>query len=580
MAFTNGNDINILQATDTAYVGAGLGNDKYVLSQGNLSASQIITITDADGSNTLQLIGGLAITSCKVASNAVQLTLNNSAIVNLLGANTFNFEIGGNPLTNTPGTLRDYASFVTNTLGLTSVPTSSSGVVNGGENFTINADGTTTTVVPTLSAQANALHTTNTGTSELLAASTLTVAGLIHSPLTKWNTSTLTYSFNTAIPSDYVDDSTLTTDWSSLNTAEKAAAQSVFTKLADVIPVAFSEVSGQSGDLRLNVVDMGSNTAGFAYSPPSGSFSSGIDGDVFLAAANRTAGVHYSYLAGDAGYETMAHEIGHAMGLKHPFEQPAVPSGTDNKDYTLMSYTNAFNYILQFTPSGNSLQSEGLPLAKRDNFGVNDIAALHALYGANTQTRTGNDTYTLLTSSYDYLCIWDAGGTDTLDESGASGACTVDLRPGTLSTVDLWPLAQQQAASIAAAPGFSSFITSEYTRMAADLYTGHNNLSIAHGAIIENIKTGSANDTVTDNAVDNTIETGAGNDIVILGSGGYDLVNGGTGTDSVTLPVSISQVQQELQSDGSLLLATPTFAARLIGIESVNCTDGALTLLG
>ena len=68
MAFTANNDINILQASDAAVVGAGLGDDTYVLSPSTLSPNQVIRISDAQGANKLQLIGGLTIASSKVKS--------------------------------------------------------------------------------------------------------------------------------------------------------------------------------------------------------------------------------------------------------------------------------------------------------------------------------------------------------------------------------------------------------------------------------------------------------------------------------------------------------------------------------
>lgn len=145
MAFTNGSDINILQSSDTAYVGAGAGNDKYILAGTSVSAGQTINITDADGANTLQLIGGLSIASSKVTSNAIQLILNNGATINLLGADTFSFEIGGSPLTATPGTIQNFSQFVTTSLGLAAVPTGST-LSNGATNVDVNDNGTTTAV--------------------------------------------------------------------------------------------------------------------------------------------------------------------------------------------------------------------------------------------------------------------------------------------------------------------------------------------------------------------------------------------------------------------------------------------------
>lgn len=137
MAFTSKDDINILQPSDSAVVGAGSGNDVYVLALDRLSTGQQMQISDAQGNNTLQLIGGLTISSSIVAANAAQLTLSNGAVVTVLGADTFSYEIGGNPLTKTAGTVQNYTTFATSTLGASSVPTS--GTVQGTKNVTVSS---------------------------------------------------------------------------------------------------------------------------------------------------------------------------------------------------------------------------------------------------------------------------------------------------------------------------------------------------------------------------------------------------------------------------------------------------------
>lgn len=53
-------------------------------------------------------------------------------------------------------------------------------------------------------------------------------------------------------------------------------------------------------------------------------------------------------LPGKTGYQTMLHEIGHALGLKHPFDETSGTGTTldgefDSFDYTLMSYTPGAN---------------------------------------------------------------------------------------------------------------------------------------------------------------------------------------------------------------------------------------------
>ncbi len=47
----------------------------------------------------------------------------------------------------------------------------------------------------------------------------------------------------------------------------------------------------------------------------------------------------FQHPAGEHGYTTLIHEIGHALGLKHPHDgAPNLPSGEDNHTNTVMSY--------------------------------------------------------------------------------------------------------------------------------------------------------------------------------------------------------------------------------------------------
>jgi len=142
MAFTTGNDTNILQSTDAATVTAGEGNDTYIISPAFIGANQEIRITDTQGTNSLQLVGGLTITSSSVTSNAALLTLSNGATITLLGADSFNFKIGGDPLTGDGSVEKDFGTFATDVLG-TSVPAAGADPVVGGES-TVNSDGTAT----------------------------------------------------------------------------------------------------------------------------------------------------------------------------------------------------------------------------------------------------------------------------------------------------------------------------------------------------------------------------------------------------------------------------------------------------
>lgn len=133
MSFTSGNDINILQSSDNSVVGAGEGDDRYLLDASTLSPDQIITISDAKGGNTLHLVGGLEIVGSRVTANAIELTLNNGAIVRVLGAETFKYLTGGNALTTAGSMSQGFDEFVVESLGV------AGGVPLPGEPLVVNS---------------------------------------------------------------------------------------------------------------------------------------------------------------------------------------------------------------------------------------------------------------------------------------------------------------------------------------------------------------------------------------------------------------------------------------------------------
>ena len=97
------------------------------------------------------------------------------------------------------------------------------------------------------------------------------------------------------------------------------------------------------------------------------------------------------------------------------------------------------------------------------------------------------------------LTIYDSGGNDTLDCSGYSAAQTIDLHPGSFSSV-------------------GGLV---------------NNIGIALNTVIEKAIGGSGNDTLIANDPGCTLTGGGGNDTLIGGSGNDRLI-GGIGVDTLT----------------------------------------------
>jgi hypothetical protein len=131
VSFTQGNDFIVPTEDGQTYQGLG-GNDTYMLSAATVAENATIVITDTEGDNNIQLVGGLEITSSLVTSNALELTLSNGAKVQILGADTFGYDVGGNALAGTTGTPQTFTELVEDTLG-TTVPAEGEDPSEGGE---------------------------------------------------------------------------------------------------------------------------------------------------------------------------------------------------------------------------------------------------------------------------------------------------------------------------------------------------------------------------------------------------------------------------------------------------------------
>ena len=302
------------------------------------------------------------------------------------------------------------------------------------------------------------------------------------------------YSFPSVAPG-YLTSETgdYLTGWSAFTAAEKTATQSSFSYIASLLNLHFQL---STMDDALNTLSFANNTqdqsAGYALHPSD----SPLGSDVFLdnSALNQEA------QSGTYAALTLIHEIGHALGLKHPFSAtdsagdsatpPYLSGAEDNTAWTVMSYnSNEAQYDFKYSDL--------------------DIAALQYLYGPSPNSRTSNDTYTVSKTSANF--VWDGAGTDTLDASALTDPAVLYLTPG------YWG----------------------YVGSKADTITSAGQVTVNFGSSIENLKGGTQADQLFGNAQSNRIEGGSGNDTLqgwdgsdtLVGGAGNDKLMGSTGTD-------------------------------------------------
>ena len=295
---------------------------------------------------------------------------------------------------------------------------------------------------------------------------------------------------------------------------QQASARDALQAWANVANIRFTEIietSAMVGDIRLAWTSANTSTPtgtaawGWANYPQA---NAPAGGDIWLASTAKGL-TSTGWAAGSYNYEALMHEIGHALGLKHPFEgSDVLPDAQNSRLYSLMAYqdppNNLFVRVLRNADGSVSWQSFGV---NPDTPMLYDIAALQYLYGANTSYNAGNTTYTYDPATPFFRTIWDGSGIDTISVANFSKACVIDLQPGHFSSITI-----------------TSDSTAAYTWASpppVPTYTGNNNLAIAYGCVIEGAIGGSGNDTLIGNDGTNTLDGGAGND-TLYGGGGTD----------------------------------------------------------
>ena len=294
-------------------------------------------------------------------------------------------------------------------------------------------------------------------------------------------TKTWNYSFPSTQPS-YDTDLDNAKGWTAFTDTQIARTKQALELITNIFDFKFVESNNPSA---LNTFTFANNiqsdSAAYAQLPSKYFFGS----DIFI---DKSDGID-KFSDGTYGALTLIHEIGHALGLKHPFAgkdnvTPYLPTAENKTLWTLMSY-------------------ESSPDQYSFNFSPLDIAALQYIYGPSTKARTGNDNYAISQNSYNF--IWDGVGIDTLDASALT-----------------------QGATLYMTPGYWSFVGSAR----ASTITSAGQATVNFGTVLENLIGSAFADNLHGNDVNNVINGGAGND-QITGGGGGDQITGGGGNDNI-----------------------------------------------
>ncbi|RBJ80049.1 calcium-binding protein, partial [Pseudomonas sp. MWU12-2534b] len=343
-------------------------------------------------------------------------------------------------------------------------------------------------------------------------------------------TTRLSYSFITPFQSvfarNYSSDNEYTASYA-LTAQQKIAVTETLGKWSAVANIQFTlvpETPSNVGDLRFGGYSyMDDDAAAWAYFPGR----SPNAGDVWISPSTNSD----MPVKGTYDYMTFMHEIGHALGLKHPFSASSSNSTIltpelDDVRFTLMSYNNAYSY----EPTTPMLL---------------DILAIQRLYGANKLWQNGNTTYQWAADQSVFETIWDSGGIDTINASNQLNAVSIDLNEGHFSTIG------------------KAFVDLKNQTLV------NSGLAIAYGSQIENA-VGSANDdTLIGNTLNNVLDGGAGKDTMIGGLGNDTYIVDNIG-DVVTETSALSSEIDTVLSSVSFTLGANLEILTLTGKDNID----------
>ena len=420
-----------------------------------------------------------------------------------------------------------------------------------------------------------------------------------------------TYFFPTQAsqyPADYQDPSGLAA-FKPANTYQQDAARIGFDLITSYTGVTFDLSLTPNASIRIaGAGNLAGNEGGSHASYPyniDGTVSNSA-GDVFLGDNGEPTSAQ---LLGNDTFATIIHEMGHALGLKHPFEvypNGAISASHNDIEFTVMTYSSFLSG--EVSVNANTIAPDGSSVS---GYMMLDIAALQEMYGANfskgkTDTRPADrDTYTwnettgqqfingqpapgtgTTATSKIFTTVWTKGADTTYDLSNFNNDQYDDLRPGQWLRFSPDQLADLNSAAPAGTPQYqaqgnvyNALLYQGDTRSEiGTLIAGAGNDTIIGNDLANTLWGNDGNDTIDGGIGDDILQGGNGDDFLTGGFGFQNELWGGNGNDTASYAGRTGVVYADLTAGYAKVNYMP--ADRFDSIENLTGGDGPNTLIG
>ncbi|MDC0184610.1 hypothetical protein OAI78_01715 [Rhodobiaceae bacterium] len=287
----------------------------------------------------------------------------------------------------------------------------------------------------------------------------------------EWNNyeTTITYAFLDPVKDQYhnlgeMKDTIYFEPYLSADTAHpyndnaKNMMRSILDTTSDIFKITFEEVDYKMAQIRFSLYtstseDGSTNYAGLPSSKPRN--------NVLVGDENSFKESNFVTInPGGSTYNVAIHELGHNLGMLHPFDgYPDIPGYAEsyyaNSLFTVMAYATFWSKEVdiyetglpqKYTSYAKSISgiSKDTPNGLQDDYGIallgwgrDDILTLGHIYGLRDNYNAGDNIYSWDENKNIYETIHDMGGNDTIDLSNYAWDMNIDLNPGSVSEVGI-----------------------------------------------------------------------------------------------------------------------------------------------